>query len=211
MLNARGQILLLAIALFTATLLFILSSMNKPTPKLTKYVGELQSSIILQISREYVSDTSMGRYLDLEGLINDLYDYNVSHGIFIGRLSYLYSNYTDLDVNNGYGNYTLTWNVSYPYLENKVRFSFYWNYSFLNYYYRNIEGIVVKYSNYSLYVEHTYICPQFKVIIHPCIYAVEKKVVDIKYVGNGVWIIGIPTNTIQKFVDEYEIKFKVKG
>ena len=185
--------------------------MSKPTPKLTKYVGELQSSMILQISREYVSHRSRNMYIDLDSLIYDLYQYNESLGIFISRLSYLYSNYTDLNVNNGYGNYTLTWNVTYPYLNNRVRFSFYWNYSFLNYYYRNIEGIVVKYSNYSLYIEHTYICPQFKVIIHPCIYAVERKVVDIKYVGNGVWIIGIPTNTIQKFVDEYEIKFKVKG
>jgi len=210
-LNHRGQILLLAIAIFASTLLFILAFMNKSQPRLTKYIGELQNSMVMQISREYVSHKSMNKYLDLDDLISDLYDYNRSLGIYLGLLSYYYINYTDLAVNNGYGNYTLTWNVSYPYLENKVRFSFYWNYTFLNYYYRQIKGIVIKYSNYSLYVEHTYICPQFKVIIHPCIYALQKKIVDIRYVKDGRWIVGIPMGSIQQFLDEYDISFKVRG
>jgi len=209
--DRRGQVLLLAIAIFASILLFTLYSINKSSLKIAKYVGELQSTMVLQISREYVSDISMDKNIDLNELVNKLYGYNTSLGIFIGRLSYLYYNYTDLNIDDGYGNYTLIWNIVYPYLSNKVRFTFYWNYSLKNYYYKNIEGVVAKYSNYSLYVEHRYVCPQFDVRLNPCIYAFRRNIVDLRYIGDGCWIIGIPRGSIEKLYDEYDIVLKVGG
>jgi len=211
-LNTRGQVLVIAIAIFACLVLAALGNLYYPRPRIVHYVGELQTSTIVQILRVYIANRSSY----ITGLSNASMDIN---NIFY-RLTLL-NNTCKLNIPEVTPDDILVrmfWrncchlalvNLRYKYFNSTVIVNVTWSYIYLNNYTKNIGELTLTYMNFTLTCSHTYITPQYNVTIHPCLYD-TLGLADIKLVDRdkGVWIVGVPYEGYP-LKDEYNIVIRV--
>lgn len=207
--------LVIALAIFSALILAAISNLYHPKPRIIAYVGELQSSTLIQLARVYIASRSSGNNsVDINNAIMRLLSLNRTYNLGLPNITYddfRVDWIIQLGNESGYGVYCLVFNLRYRYFNCSVACNVSWEYTLRNVYYKELNGVVHKYMNYTLIYRHNYTAPQWGyVLLTPCLY-VYNNTFDLKYLGSGLWAVGVPANETMALVDEYGITIFVGG
>jgi len=190
--------LVLAVIIFAAYMLWALANLKTPNPRPAYYVGELQSAELIHVARLYWSNPN----LSMSFLLDKLYGYNETLRLHIKPVTYV--NNWALTASGGF--YETRYN-------NSVRFYARWEYVKIGSYKKILEGGIVKlYYNYSLTYIHNYTAPQWgSFILYPRLWD-PLDLADLTYKGDGLWYVGVPADVSEYIIyDEFSIKVVVRN
>lgn len=75
-----------------------------------------------------------------------------------------------------------------------------------------MRGEEVKYLNYTVYYKHIYRGPWGTIVIYDLELRDPLKQADVRYLGNGYWIIGFPASfSSYRLVDRFTIPVTIGG
>ena len=202
--NKRGQFLLLAAIILEIAVLVSLAALRKyPSPRAIIIRDYLQAAELVQLARLWIKSGFCQKCIDTT--LSKLREANQTYDLKIYFTSYSRSHF-NTSVSE---NYTVVfWIKSRRYVEVEV----YWNWSYQGFYFKRIGGEEVKYLNYTVYYRHVYRGPWGTIVIYDLELRDPLKQADIRYLGNGYWIIGFPANfSSYRLVDRFTIPVTIGG
>ncbi|RLE80516.1 MAG: hypothetical protein DRJ52_06215 [Thermoprotei archaeon] len=204
--NKKGQFLLLAAIILAISLLISLSFYRKPTLSIIVYRGYIQASELVALARVWVKSDFCPLCIAKTSRellqLNKTYQLNIPRTINITVKSY------ELDLYDGFKNYTI---VFYTKKGKYVRVVVYYEYHYQNSYFKKVKGEEILYYNYTLRYFHEYEGPWGSLIKYPVL-SDPNQLADIRYLGLGLWAVGVPSNsTPYVLLDEFEIRIQVGG
>ena len=206
-LNRKAQTFLLAVGLLAYLVLLAVYAQRHTKPSVVFVRDYLQDAMLIDLARGCIANQSQTG-LNLGTLLNEsltlLYKYNRTLQLNIQQVVYTYSFYNDYS-SNGY--YKVEFSLPQP-----PRIVFYAEWRILqayNIYRKNVGGRSFLLLNCTLQYYHNYSGAWGYMLHYPKLWD-PKGIADIKHVGNGTWLIGIPLKG-WKLVDNFGIVLKVKG
>jgi len=201
--KSRGQVLLLAVIILASAVLYALSVLKYSHPRAVLIRDYVQAAEVVQLARVWIKSDLCLLCIRRTSLL--LYQLNRTYRLNIPVLSN--NTFKDflLSFDYGYCNYTV---VFYANGKTYVRVLAYYEYEYVNSYFRRIGAEEVLVYNYTLRYYHIYDGPWGRIVIYPQLVDVYLNL-DLRYLGNGTWIIGIPANMTWRLIDKFEIPIKI--
>jgi len=201
--RSRGQILLLAVIILASAVLYALSVLKYSHPRAVLVRDYVQAAEIVQLARIWIKSDLCLLCIRQTSLL--LYQLNETYSLNIPLLSNSTFKDISLGFNAGYANYTI---VFYANGKTYVKVIAYYEYHYQNSYFKRIGAEEVLVYNYTLHYYHVYDGPWGRIVVHPQLIDIYRNL-DLKYLGNGTWIIGIPANLTWRLIDRFEIPIKI--
>jgi len=201
--KSRGQVLLLAVIILASAVLYALSILKYSHPRAVLVRDYVQAAEVVQLARVWIKSGLCSLCIRQTSLL--LYQLNRTYRLNIPALSN--NTFKDflLSFDYGYCNYTV---VFYANGKTYVRVLVYYEYKYINSYFRRIGAEEVLVYNYTLRYYHVYDGPWGRIVVYPQLIDVYRNL-DLRYLGNGMWIVGIPANMTWRLVDRFEIPIKI--
>jgi len=204
-LSKKGQLLLLAVIVLASAVLYALSVLKYSHPRAVLVRDYIQAAEVVQLARVWI------KYNLNVSIINQtllsFYQLNKTYHLNIPLLTYTISSDTLLDFYEGYCNYSVVFRTNG---KKYVKVVVYYEYYYCGSYFRRIGAEEVLVYNYTLLYYHVYEGPWGRLVLYPQLIDIYHNL-DLKYLGKGSWILGVPANMTWMLIDRYEIPIKVGG
>ncbi|RLE81511.1 MAG: hypothetical protein DRJ52_04050 [Thermoprotei archaeon] len=201
--KGRGQVLLLAVIILASAVLYALSVLKYSHPRAVLIRDYVQAAEVVQLARVWIKSGLCPLCIKQTSLL--LYKLNKTYSLNIPALTNDTFKNISLNITSGFANYTVIFYTSKgPY----VRVLAYYEYEYVNSYFRRIGAEEVLVYNYTLRYYHIYDGPWGRILLYPQLIDVYLNL-DLRYLGNGTWIVGIPVNMTWRLIDKFEIPIKI--